>query len=227
MQSSYPFMFLAMITLAIALSRGVKAIDYTVTNNAASTPGGTVFANQIGEDYARQKLASATDFIWQTFQQDTNTADRKPGVDQVSLTIVPTLSAVAITSSNKVQVSAQYLGTFSGDVKEEFTGVIYHEMTHVWQWTGNGQGNPGLIEGIADYVRLKAGYIANGWVKPGDGDKWDAGYSVTARFLDYCDSLMGGFVAQLNKKMKDGYSDSFFEDLLGTCLSGLCRMPSQ
>ncbi|MCI04169.1 peptidase M, partial [Trifolium medium] len=25
-------------------------------------------------------------------------------------------------------------------------GVLYHEMTHVWQWNGNGQANGGLIE---------------------------------------------------------------------------------
>ncbi|KNA23313.1 hypothetical protein SOVF_025950 [Spinacia oleracea] len=94
-------------------------------------------------------------------------------------------------------------------------------MTHVWQWNGNGQANLGLIEGIADFVRLKAGYLVNGWAQPGDGDKWDAGYSVTARFLDYCESLMSGFVAQLNKKMRDGYSDGFFQDLLGKSVDQL------
>ncbi|XP_021753420.1 uncharacterized protein LOC110718817 [Chenopodium quinoa] len=211
-------MLLAMITLV--KSRGIIAVDYTVTNNAASTNGGTIFANQVGEDYARQTLASATDFIWQTFHQNTD-ADRKQGIDQVSLTIVPSLNVVAQTSNNEIQFSAQYLGSYSGDVKTEFTGVIYHEMTHVWQWNGNGQANGGLIEGIADYVRLKAGYIANGWAQPGGGNRWDEGYSTTARFLDYCESLIGGFVAQLNLKMKDGYSDSFFEDMLGKSVDQL------
>ncbi|KAL2933730.1 BTB/POZ domain-containing protein KCTD18 [Bienertia sinuspersici] len=32
---------------------------------------------------------------------------------------------------------------------------------------------------------------------------------------------MGGFVAQLNKKMKDGYSYSFFKDLLGKSVDQL------
>jgi hypothetical protein len=95
------------------------------------------------------------------------------------------------------------------------TGVLYHETTHVWQWDGQGQANGGLVEGIADYVRLKAGYPAQGWVQPGQGDRWDEGYSVTARFLEYCDSLKQGFVAELNAKMKDGYSDGFFQDILG------------
>lgn len=113
----------------------------------------------------------------------------------------------------------------TGDVKNGFAGVIYHEMTHVWQWDGNDQvyqqNHGGLIEGIADFVRLKAGYVVDGWTQPGGGTRWDEGYSTTARFLDYCESLMGGFVAQLNMKMKDGYSDSFFGDLLGKSVDQL------
>lgn len=63
--------------------------------------------------------------------------------------------------------------------------------------------------------RLKANYAPSHWVKPGEGKKWDQGYDVTAKFLDYCNGLRDGFVAELNKKMKDGYNDSFFVDLLG------------
>ncbi|CAA2996772.1 Hypothetical predicted protein [Olea europaea subsp. europaea] len=79
----------------------------------------------------------------------------------------------------------------------------------------------GLIEGIADYVRLKAGYIASHWVKPGEGDTWDQGYDVTARFLDYCEGLRSGFVAELNKKMRDGYCNNYFVDLLGKTVDQL------
>ncbi|CAI0423946.1 unnamed protein product [Linum tenue] len=33
---------------------------------------------------------------------------------------------------------------------------MYRGMAHVWQWNGGGQANPGLIDGIANYVRMKA-----------------------------------------------------------------------
>ncbi|KAK4848095.1 hypothetical protein QYF36_009242 [Acer negundo] len=72
----------------------------------------------------------------------------------------------------------------------------------------NGQALGGLIEGIADYM-------PSHWVKAGQGNRWDQGYDITARFLDYCNSLRNGFVAELNKKMKDGCNDSYFVDLLG------------
>ncbi|KAK1588938.1 hypothetical protein Q3G72_028793 [Acer saccharum] len=45
-------------------------------------------------------------------------------------------------------------------------------------------------------------------------DRWDQGFDVTAKFLDYCNSLRNGFVAELNKKMRSGYSNSYYDDLL-------------
>jgi hypothetical protein len=103
----------------------------------------------------------------------------------------------------------------------QVNGVLYHEVTHVWQWDGQGNANVGLMEGIADYVQLKAGFSLGGSLKPGEGDRWDQGYDVTAYFLDYGESLMPGFVAQLNAKMKDGYSDDFFAQILGKSVQQL------
>ncbi|CAM8901505.1 unnamed protein product [Rhodiola kirilowii] len=194
------------------------AVTYTVTNKAPTTTGGRRFTNEIGENYARNTLASATNFIWRTFQQNT-AADRK-SVATVNL-IVETMAGVAYTVNNEIHVSADYIAGYSGDVKRELTGVLYHEMTHIWQWTGNGQAPGGLIEGIADFVRLKAGYAPGHWVKPGQGNKWDQGYDVTARFLDYCNGLRSGFVAELNKKMRTGYNANYFVDLLGKTVDQL------
>lgn len=94
-------------------------------------------------------------------------------------------------------------------------------MTHVWQWNGNDhEAVPGgLIEGIADLARLKAGYIPSHWVQPGQGNRWDQGYDVTARFLHHCDGLRNRFVAELNKM--SGYSDHYFVELLGKTVDQL------
>ncbi|CAI9101950.1 OLC1v1000123C1 [Oldenlandia corymbosa var. corymbosa] len=200
-----------LVSLA-AIMQGSHAVQYTVTNTAASTPGGARFQTQIGAPYALTVLTSSTTFIWRTFQENTP-ADRK-NVLTVSV-FVDDMDGVAYTSNNQIHVSARYIGGYSGDVRREITGVLYHEMAHVWQWNGNGQAPGGLIEGIADYVRLKAGYAPSHWVKPGQGDRWDQGYDVTARFLDYCNGLKPGFVAQLNKMMRTGYNDGYFVQLLG------------
>ncbi|CAI9304083.1 unnamed protein product [Lactuca saligna] len=175
--------FLSFLAILAALQLSA-AVEYTITNKAAATPGGVKFNNEIGAEYTTKTLSSATSFTWSIFQQNTD-ADRKN---------------VALTG---------------------FDGVLYHEMAHVWQWFGNGQAKAELIEGIADYVRLKAGYIPSHWVQPGQGDRWDQGYDVTARFLEYCNGLRDGFVAELNKKMRDGYNDGYFVDLLGKTVDQL------
>ncbi|KAG2704618.1 hypothetical protein I3843_05G012500 [Carya illinoinensis] len=215
-----PYISILSFLVILASIQGICAVDYTVTNTARNTPGGIRFDKEIGSEYSRQTLVSATNFIFGIFQQN-NVADRK-NVQKVSL-FIDDRDGVAYTSNNEIHVSARYINGYSGNVKNEITGVLYHEMTHVWQWNGNGQAPGGLIEGIADFVRLKAGYVPGHWVKPGQGDKWDQGYDVTARFLDYCNSLKNGFVAELNKKMRTGYSANYFVDLLGKSVDMLWR----
>ncbi|KAL3730409.1 hypothetical protein ACJRO7_027427 [Eucalyptus globulus] len=178
------------------------AVEYLVMNNADDTPDGMRFIDEIGILHSQQTLTMSTDFIWRTFQQ-IDLVDRKE-VARVSL-FIDNMDGVAYTSNNEIHVSAKYLGGLSGDVKGEFTGVLYHEMTH----------------GIADFVRLLSGYVPGHWVQPGHGDRWDQGYDVTARFLDYCDGLRNGFVAELNKKMKTGFSDNYFVDLLAKTVDQL------
>ncbi|CAA2997259.1 Hypothetical predicted protein [Olea europaea subsp. europaea] len=211
----YCLSFLAIL----AAIQGIHAVDYTITNTASNTPGGARFAREIGVQYTTETLYLSKRFIWRTFQQFSSPADRK-NVQRVSL-FIDDMDGVAYAINNEIHVSARYIQGYSGDVRREITGVLYHEMTHIWQWNGNGQAPGGLIEGIADYVRLKAGYAPSHWVKPGQGDKWDQGYDVTAYFLDYCNSLKTGVVAQLNKKMRDGYSDNFFVELLGKTVDQL------
>jgi hypothetical protein len=133
------------------------------------------------------------------------------------------MGGVAYAIDNEIHVSNDYIGNYSGDVRREITGVLYHEMAHIWQWNGNGQTPGGLIEGIADFVRLKANYAPSHWVQAGQGDRWDQGYDVTAKFLDYCNGLRNGFVAELNKKMKTGYSAQYFVDLLGKTVDQLWK----
>lgn len=210
--------FLLSSLVILAALTGIHGVEYVVTVNTGNSTGGVRFYNDIGMEYSMKTLVCATEFIWGLFQQN-NPADRKD-VQKVSLVIENT-DGIAYAENGEIHVNANYIGNFSGDVKRELTGVLYHEMTHIWQWNGNGRTPGGLIEGTADFVRLKANYAPSHWVKPGQGDRWDNGYDVTARFLDYCNSLRNGFVAELNKKMRSGYSADFFVELLGKTVDQL------
>ncbi|PIA27052.1 hypothetical protein AQUCO_08300026v1 [Aquilegia coerulea] len=217
MAHAYLMLLLSSLLILTGL-QGTHAVLYKASNSAGSTPGGTRFNNEIGIEYSKRTLVSASNFIWRTFGQ-TRLADRKD-VQLVSM-FVNDMDGVAYASNNEIHVSARYIASYTGNVKTEITGVLYHEATHIWQWNGMGQAPGGLIEGIADYVRLKAGYAPSHWVKQGGGAKWDQGYDVTARFLEYCGSLRVGFVAELNAKMRTGYNNNFFVDLLGKTVDQL------
>ncbi|KAM0036050.1 hypothetical protein Hdeb2414_s0014g00421701 [Helianthus debilis subsp. tardiflorus] len=178
--------FLSFLAIFAALQQ-TTAVDYTVANRAAATPGGVKFTNNIGVGYTKQTLFSDKKFIWATFRQNTR-RDIK-NVARVSV-VIDDMDGVAYASNNEIHVSAK-------------------------------SGSGGLIERIADYVRLKAGYAPSHWVRPGQGERWDQGYDVTAGFLDYCNGLRGGFVAELNKKIRSGYDNGFFVELLGKTVDQL------
>ncbi|KAL6883494.1 hypothetical protein ACP4OV_010908 [Aristida adscensionis] len=179
------------------------------------------FDRDYGAGRAAQVLSDASCFAWAVFNQ-TSPAERRP-VAAVALVVNDT-DGIAYTDGSTIVLSAGYVGNYTaGDLAAEVTGVLYHETVHVWQWglQDYDDAHWWVFEGIADFVRLRAGYAPAHWVKPGQGSSWDKGYDVTARFLDYCDSLRPGFVALLNAKMKDGYSDDYFVQILGKCLQEL------
>ncbi|MCO5556724.1 hypothetical protein L7F22_010275 [Adiantum nelumboides] len=132
---------------------------YVVINNAGYEVGGQKFEQVLGSSAAETILVSASEFIQQTFGYVGNPSYPQKQVEKVTLYVddVPSSGLVAITQGDisgaanayEIHLSESYVGMYS-----EIKGVLYHEMTHVWQWYGQGRADRGLIEGIADYVRL-------------------------------------------------------------------------
>ena len=81
------------------------------------------------------------------------------------------LSGVAYTCGKdfdfehkEIHFSTDYIeGIDAKLLRREITGVIVHRMVHCWQFNGKHSCNAGLIEGIADWVRLKAGLGPPHW----------------------------------------------------------------
>ncbi|XP_023754913.1 uncharacterized protein LOC111903369 [Lactuca sativa] len=193
---------------------GTSAVNYKVTNDASNTPGGIRFTNEIGIPYTKQIMRTINNYVWTTIFEQSDPADRKP-VPTMSIYIVEFKGAEAITWGDNINVSSVYLEGYEGDLKWEYTSLLHHEITHVFQWNGEGQAPVGLVEGVADYTILKANYYPPGFAEPGSGDTWDQGYDFTARFLEYCDGIVPGFVAKLNKMMRFSFDVKYFEDLTG------------
>ncbi|KAI7741014.1 hypothetical protein M8C21_004779 [Ambrosia artemisiifolia] len=112
-------------------------------------------------------------------RKETTTSGGKQGRGEIFLYAQTTLSGglEGVTVGNKINISASYLNKYAGpkDLKWEFTSLMYHEMTHVFQWDAEGMANTGVVEGIADYTVLKAKYFTPNFLKPGSGDRWDKG----------------------------------------------------
>lgn len=91
-----------------------------------------------------------------------------------------------------IHISAQYFEKFSQEntpqaVYDELIGVLYHEIAHAYQLDDHNYKEIGpIIEGIADVVRMKAGYIDFKHRKI--GGKYDSGYKTTAFYLHWLEN---------------------------------------
>jgi hypothetical protein len=95
-------------------------VTFDATNTVPDSAGGQRFDQEFGGVvYAKQVLSEATSFIWTTFDEDD--PEDRPGYDSVILTVVDNISPVAQTIGNTIQLRAQYVAGFNGDVKEEVT----------------------------------------------------------------------------------------------------------
>lgn len=104
----------------------------------------------------------------------------------------------------QIHFSTDYISQIpESRLKEEMMGVIVHEMVHCWQWNALGSAPGGLIEGIADWVRLKAGYAPPHWRRHADGS-WDSGYERTGYFLEFLEKDHGeDIVRRINEGLRD------------------------
>ncbi|KAK0208929.1 hypothetical protein DFS33DRAFT_1469532 [Desarmillaria ectypa] len=111
------------------------------------------------------------------------------------------------------------------EVGREIMGVLTHEMVHCYQYNARGTCPGGLVEGIADFVRLHANLAPPHWSSHSVPDKWDAGYQHTAYFLDWLENRYGkGTIRELNSLMKDReWEEKMFKELTGRKLDKLWR----
>lgn len=159
----------------------------------------------------------------------TRPAPAKPDIpDTRSVTLIlRDMGGVAYTTGmeldddhKEIHLSLEYISHVARgktSTRTELLGVVCHELVHCFQWNANGTAPGGLIEGIADWVRLNAGFVPPHWKKDADGD-WDRGYQNTGYFLDWIEQTKGkGSMYRLNQALsnKDYKESHFWSDLFG------------
>ncbi|KAI0012970.1 BSP-domain-containing protein [Xylariaceae sp. FL0662B] len=147
-----------------------------------------------------------------------------PGTRSVTL-ILRDMDGVAYTTGSdldddhkEIHFSLRYIaGLPTSRHTAEITGVITHELVHCYQWNGRGAAPGGLVEGVADWVRLHCDLAPPHWRREA-GDRWDGGYQHTAYFLEYLEGRFGeGTVRRLNEKLRTSrYEEkAFWTELVG------------
>ena len=193
-------------------------------------PGATTF---FSNNQPPSDLSSAVLTVLKTLYTSTKSNSHIPPTRSITLILRP-MGGVAYTTGSdldsdhkEIHFSLDYIHGITsrtpGREAHEIQGVLVHEMVHAWQWNGLGTAPGGLIEGIADFVRLKAGLSPSHW-KRAAGDRWDQGYQHTAYFLEWVEEECGeGSVRKINDKLKDQRyeEDEFWDKLFGRGVKAL------
>jgi len=112
-----------------------------------------------------------------------------------------------IFSTKHVKITFDNTGGNLDKVAFEIKGVLYHELTHGYQFEPKGAGGYqpgtefyGFIEGLADYNRIVKGYHT---ATMHTGGHWTDGYTTTGFFYKYiADKYDNEFTKKLNATCK-------------------------
>jgi hypothetical protein len=173
-------------------------------------------------------VQSVLSFLYQSPDSPTTTV---PPTRSVTLILQPMPGVAYTTSSDldsdhkEIHFSLDYINSSIPPSRktDEIMGVLTHEMVHCYQYNAFGTCPGGLIEGIADWVRLNADLSPPHWKKEATG-KWDAGYQHTGYFLEYLEQRFGaGTIRRMNEKLRiHRYEEkSFWTELLGRSVEHL------
>jgi hypothetical protein len=98
--------------------------------------------------------------------------------------VIDNHDGVAYAGGSEIHLSTGHIQNYpnADDALIEFRGVMVHETAHLYQ-TNGGNSDGALIEGMADFVRVRAGYYGPG--RCGGGDSWDGAYTISGCFFSW------------------------------------------
>jgi hypothetical protein len=171
-----------------------------MTALGGTTEAVTATVQQMGRDICRYLYRSA---------------DEVRPANEIELIVDPMYTGIAAKSGNvgkvRVRYGANYLASYNGDVAREVKGILYHEMTHIYQHDDKPEGlGPGGWSGLAQYyeshadaVRTHMGYSSCG--APNKTGAWYSGaYCARAHWWLFLENRYPGFLHKLNLQMKGG-----------------------
>jgi hypothetical protein len=149
--------------------------------------------------------------------QSANSARPLPSV--VKIVFENEMRGIAYASGGEIHIASAWVRSHPNDF-----GMVVHELTHLVQRYPRNRGAGWLVEGIADYVRLKhfEPLVTVPRIDFTKAKHTDS-YKTTAAFLSWLESKYGAdLVPKLNAALRAGrYADTLFKDLTGKELGQL------
>ncbi|TFB03306.1 hypothetical protein CCMA1212_004409 [Trichoderma ghanense] len=192
-------------TTSTAAAFPSPSLNLRITN--LTHPGTTLFLSTTNPSITIPRAIN--NLLRLLYNSPSDPSTHPPPTSSVTL-ILEDFSGVAYTvgsptdsNAKEIHFSQSYISHIDRSrLANEIDGVLTHELVHCFQYNGRGNAPGGLIEGIADWVRLRCGLAPPHW-KQEVKDNWDAGYQHTAYFLDYLERRFGnGTVRRINEKLR-------------------------
>lgn len=189
-----------------------------VYENRDLTGSGTLFDQYVPDAEALvQEVAQTTCAVLY------KTANEVRSVPSLLL-IVEDFDGIAAGSAGTIHISSRYLQGLEDnaeDVAREINGLLYFTVATAYQNNAANTAPIWLITGVADLVRLKAGYADPTLRSP--GGSWQDGFRTTAFFFDWLNGQYLDFVYLLNLDLgnQTTFDEGVFTTLTGKNLPAL------
>jgi hypothetical protein len=112
------------------------------------------------------------------------TPDEVPRTHDTINFVIDNHDGVAYAGGNEIHLSTNHIMNYGNpdSALVEFRGVMVHETAHLYQVNG-GSSDGALIEGVADFVRIRVGLYGDG--RRGQGGSWDDAYTTSGFFFSW------------------------------------------
>lgn len=119
-----------------------------------------------------------------------------------------------------IHLSTDYIEKLEGGHHREIEGILLHQIAICFSYGGLGTCPTGIIEGIADFVRLRGNLASPDWNVQRMERHWDAGNETTAYFFDFLSAIIPNLVPLLISKLAtEKWNDGeCLETLMGVSL---------
>lgn len=209
------FLVMSILTLWVNYEAAVeRELEYVVVVKTASAEEGLPLMLQ-RDNSLTLLLMEATHFVHNLLYA--NPSYPRKHIHTVVLSIDNNHKESAVYEDNEIHINSEYIADL---VEEEIRGLVYRKTGRLWLWNGGRKAPLGLLEGMAEYITLAAGFnVSDPSVLMNQlnnsEQRWDAGRMVTGMYLQYCEGIKTGFVAALNALMEEEWKEDFINELLG------------